>query len=94
MGAWWKRTLWRELEAWRKPVRNRTWGDIKEYIDRMFVNGVYEMLQEQMLDEIEGKFPNGVPSTDISRKNMKAYLIYVKFKDFTGQSEESFSSDS
>ena len=80
---WWKRALWRELDTWEKKRSSRTWGDYKEFIERMFVNGEYEILMYQMKEEILEVFPDGVPSQDISRKNMEAYLIQEKFKDFT-----------
>ena len=50
------------------------WEDCKEYINRMFGEGMYEILWALMLEEINGKFPDGVPSTDSGREDLKAYL--------------------
>ena len=62
---WRKETFWTELEASRKRGIKLNWGDCKEDIYRMFSDGTYEILWALMMEEISGKFPDGVPSTDI-----------------------------
>ena len=63
--------------------RKRTWGHYKKFIEGIFFDGVYEILLLEMIDEMEEKFPDGVPIPDISREDSKVYLIAEKFKDFT-----------
>ena len=54
----------------------------------MFINGVYEILLLELIDEMEEKFPDGVPIPDISRDDLKVYLVAEKFKDFTASYTE------
>ena len=81
---WWKRNLSWELDKWKKGGA-RTREDYKEFIQRWFANGQYDILFLEMMEEIEEVFPGGTPYQCIAQEELTDYLMEEMYRELKGE---------